>query len=208
MHYSPYNGCTVFPLKSELVWRKRRRRAAFTWSTGMDQRRPPAGLHDAVQQVVLAGSGAGGRAGRNAHGHWLLWRGSFGSRVSQSTSMHLCMHVVCKPCANPSVWHRRGVRGAQAQKLVQAAARAGARPHDVYMGIDCFGRGSFGGGGLACHIAARAARAVGALPQLELLCRRACKMTRPSGLSARCAAATHARNTPPYISFFPSFVFS
>ncbi|KAK9845515.1 hypothetical protein WJX81_008418 [Elliptochloris bilobata] len=44
---------------------------------------------------------------------------------------------------------------------VQAAAHAGERAHDVYMGIDVFGRGSIGGGGLACHVAARAARAAG-----------------------------------------------
>ena len=49
----------------------------------------------------------------------------------------------------------------QAQTPALAAARAGARAHDVYMGIDCFGRGSFGGGGLACHVAARAAREAG-----------------------------------------------
>ncbi len=51
------------PLKSELVWRKRTRRAACTWSTGTAQSRLSAGLHDAAQQAVPAGCGAGGRAG-------------------------------------------------------------------------------------------------------------------------------------------------
>ena len=49
----------------------------------------------------------------------------------------------------------------QAETPALAAARAGKRAHDVYMGVDCFGRGSFGGGGLACHVAAQAAREAG-----------------------------------------------
>lgn len=55
-------------------------------------------------------------------------------------------------------------RRAQAETPAAAGARAGARAHDVYMGIDCFGRGTFGGGGLACHVAARCAAAAGAPP--------------------------------------------
>lgn len=58
----------------------------------------------------------------------------------------------------------RAARRAQAETPAAAGARAGARAHDVYMGIDCFGRGTFGGGGLACHVAARCAAAAGAPP--------------------------------------------
>lgn len=34
--------------------------------------------------------------------------------------------------------------------------QAGERAVDVYMGVDCFGRGTFGGGGFACDVALRA----------------------------------------------------
>lgn len=40
-------------------------------------------------------------------------------------------------------------------------AVAGERQHDVYMGIDAFGRGTFGGGGLDCKVAVAAAQRAG-----------------------------------------------
>lgn len=43
----------------------------------------------------------------------------------------------------------------------QAAAVAGARKHDVYMGVDVFGRNTYGGGGMTCDIALTAARSAG-----------------------------------------------
>ena len=43
----------------------------------------------------------------------------------------------------------------------QAAAVAGARRHDVYMGVDVFGRNTFGGGGMTCDVALAAARSAG-----------------------------------------------
>ena len=43
----------------------------------------------------------------------------------------------------------------------QAAAVAGARKHDVYMGVDVFGRNTYGGGGMACNLALTAARSAG-----------------------------------------------
>jgi mannosyl-glycoprotein endo-beta-N-acetylglucosaminidase len=39
----------------------------------------------------------------------------------------------------------------------QAAAAAGNRARDVYMGIDVFGRGTWGGGGFKSHVALTAA---------------------------------------------------
>ncbi|EIE20293.1 glycoside hydrolase, partial [Coccomyxa subellipsoidea C-169] len=44
---------------------------------------------------------------------------------------------------------------------LEAAAAAGERKQDVYMGIDVFGRGTFGGGQLNCNVAAAAARQQG-----------------------------------------------
>ncbi|DBB01203.1 TPA: hypothetical protein ACH3X1_001085 [Trebouxia sp. C0004] len=43
----------------------------------------------------------------------------------------------------------------------QAAAVAGARKHDVYMGVDVFGRNTYGGGGMTCDVALTAARSAG-----------------------------------------------
>ena len=43
----------------------------------------------------------------------------------------------------------------------QAAAVAGARKHDVYMGVDVFGRNTYGGGGMTCNVALAAARSAG-----------------------------------------------
>ena len=43
----------------------------------------------------------------------------------------------------------------------QAAAVAGARKHDVYMGVDVFGRNTYGGGGMACNVALAAAKSAG-----------------------------------------------
>jgi mannosyl-glycoprotein endo-beta-N-acetylglucosaminidase len=40
----------------------------------------------------------------------------------------------------------------------EACTAAGGRKYDVYMGIDAFGRGTYGGGGLNCNIALEAAR--------------------------------------------------
>ncbi len=42
-----------------------------------------------------------------------------------------------------------------------AAAVAGDRKHDVYMGEDVFGRGTYGGGGMGCDAALTAAVAAG-----------------------------------------------
>lgn len=44
-----------------------------------------------------------------------------------------------------------------------AAATAGPRRADVYMGVDVFGRGSFGGGKMTSDVALRAAREAGSL---------------------------------------------
>ena len=46
----------------------------------------------------------------------------------------------------------------------QAAAVAGARKHDVYMGVDVFGRNTYGGGGMSCDVALTAARSAGSWP--------------------------------------------
>lgn len=46
-------------------------------------------------------------------------------------------------------WHARAP--------AQAAAAAGARARQVYMGIDVFGRGTWGGGGFRTHVALAAA---------------------------------------------------
>ncbi len=51
----------------------------------------------------------------------------------------------------------------QAGTPLEAAAAAGERKQDVYMGIDVFGRGTFGGGQLNCNVAAAAARQQGNL---------------------------------------------
>lgn len=42
-----------------------------------------------------------------------------------------------------------------------AAAVAGARRRDVYMGVDVFGRNTYGGGGMNCDFALKAARSAG-----------------------------------------------
>lgn len=42
-----------------------------------------------------------------------------------------------------------------------AAAVAGARRSQVYMGVDVFGRNTFGGGGMTCDVALKAARSAG-----------------------------------------------
>ena len=42
-----------------------------------------------------------------------------------------------------------------------SAERAGRRARDVYMGVDVYGRGTFGGGGMHCDRAAEAAREAG-----------------------------------------------
>ena len=46
----------------------------------------------------------------------------------------------------------------------QAAAVAGARRHDVYMGVDVFGRNTYGGGGMTCDVALTAAKSAGSYP--------------------------------------------
>lgn len=53
--------------------------------------------------------------------------------------------------------------GLQAETPGAAAAEAGGRKADVYMGIDVFGRGTYGGGKLNTHVAAAAAICEGAL---------------------------------------------
>ena len=50
----------------------------------------------------------------------------------------------------------------QAETPGAAAAEAGERRTDVYMGIDVFGRGTYGGGQLSTHVAAAAAIREGA----------------------------------------------
>jgi len=50
---------------------------------------------------------------------------------------------------------------AQAETPSGAAAAAGERRKDVFMGIDCFGRGTYAGGQLNCSVAAAAARREG-----------------------------------------------
>lgn len=40
--------------------------------------------------------------------------------------------------------------------LTRAALQAGERAADVFMGVDCFGRGTYGGGGFNCGAALRA----------------------------------------------------
>ena len=44
----------------------------------------------------------------------------------------------------------------------RTALEAGPRATDVYMGIDVFGRGTYGGGGASCDVAIRAAFDAGA----------------------------------------------
>ena len=48
-----------------------------------------------------------------------------------------------------------------------SATAAGPRSQDVFMGIDVFGRNTFGGGGLNCNVAAAAARSEGDTAQHE-----------------------------------------
>ena len=43
----------------------------------------------------------------------------------------------------------------------KAAAVAGDRRRDVYMGIDVFGRNTYGGGGMTCNVALTAAHSAG-----------------------------------------------
>ncbi|KAF6265409.1 glycosyl hydrolase family 85-domain-containing protein [Scenedesmus sp. NREL 46B-D3] len=45
--------------------------------------------------------------------------------------------------------------------LPETAAAAGARAHDVFVGVDVYGRGCFGGGGHNTHLALAAAKAAG-----------------------------------------------
>ena len=42
-----------------------------------------------------------------------------------------------------------------------AASVAGARRSEVYMGVDVFGRNTFGGGGMTCDVALKAALSAG-----------------------------------------------
>lgn len=44
---------------------------------------------------------------------------------------------------------------------VAGLVQAGPRAADVYMGVDCFGRGTYGGGGFRCDVALRACLAQG-----------------------------------------------
>lgn len=46
-------------------------------------------------------------------------------------------------------------------QLPTTVAAAGARSSSVYMGVDVFGRGSFGGGGFGVHLALSASREMG-----------------------------------------------
>ena len=43
----------------------------------------------------------------------------------------------------------------------KAAAVAGDRRRDVYMGVDVFGRNTYGGGGMTCNVALNAAHSAG-----------------------------------------------
>ena len=43
----------------------------------------------------------------------------------------------------------------------KAAAVAGDRRRDVYMGVDVFGRNTYGGGGMTCNVALKAAHSPG-----------------------------------------------
>lgn len=40
--------------------------------------------------------------------------------------------------------------------VLVARTQAGERAGDIFMGVDCFGRGSYGGGGWRCDVALRA----------------------------------------------------
>ena len=62
----------------------------------------------------------------------------------------------------------------------QVAAVAGARKHDVYMGVDVFGRNTYGGGGMSCNVAVTAARSAGWWPPSMFLI----PPTRGSGLKS------------------------
>ena len=78
----------------------------------------------------------------------------------------------------------------QAETPEAAAAEAGERRTDVYMGIDVFGRGTYGGGGLNTHVAAAAAIREGAsFKQLTFSC------TLPSkcSLFCRCRFSVHSQ---------------
>jgi len=59
------------------------------------------------------------------------------------------------------------LHGLQEGTPLQAAAEAGPRAVDVYMGVDVFGRGTYGGGGLTCDVAINAAFDAGAQPYLQ-----------------------------------------
>ena len=52
--------------------------------------------------------------------------------------------------------------GWQEGSPAHVAAEAGPRAADVFMGVDAFGRGTYGGGGLTCDVAIRAAFDAGA----------------------------------------------
>jgi len=51
----------------------------------------------------------------------------------------------------------QNINGMQAETPAMAARAAGERKRDVYMGIDVFGRGTYGGGQLNSYVAAAAA---------------------------------------------------
>ena len=51
--------------------------------------------------------------------------------------------------------------GCEAPPSAACRPQAGDRRHDVYMGVDCFGRGTFGGGGYGCSTALQASASQG-----------------------------------------------
>ena len=51
----------------------------------------------------------------------------------------------------------------QADTPARTALEAGPRATDVYMGVDVFGRGTYGGGGATCDVGIRAAFDAGPL---------------------------------------------
>lgn len=58
-----------------------------------------------------------------------------------------------------------------------AAAVAGARRSEVYMGVDVFGRNTFGGGGMTCDVALKAARIAGMVSPCRHCCGNVCVHT-------------------------------
>ena len=55
--------------------------------------------------------------------------------------------------------------GMQADAPAASAARAGSRAPQVFMGIDCFGRNTYGGGGYLSGEALRVAQSAGTASQ-------------------------------------------